>query len=227
MELLLNKMREMNKKPQKYHPLSQKFYPHPTSLRFSQKNHKQFELDKSNEYLKNRVQTAKGSYSCKKSLDDYEKIKYYESQILKNSRFYNPFLNYVTPHTFEKKLAKYLLTEEAKKDEERKTCYTSSNLWSSYGSRCNQMNNMSNSKSRKNNKSQNDFSNFSSSVNSRAFSALTRSSKKSITIERSIISAKDNENNNKIKKEENCEDNVDTNNNLKTTGIQTKEDYYY
>lgn len=225
MELLLNKMREMNKKPQKYHPLSQKFYPHPTSLRFSQKSNKQFELDKSNQYLKKRVQTAKGSYSCKKSLDDYEKIKYYESQILKNSRFYNPFLNYVTPHTFEKKLAKYLLSEEAKKDEERKTCYTSSNLWSSRGSRYSQINNLSDSKSKKSNKSQIDFSNFSGSANSRAFSALTRSSKKSITIERSIISAKDIKYENQNKKEKN-EDNADTNNNLKTTGIQTKEDYY-
>ena len=58
MELLLNKMREMNRKPQKYHPKSQKFFPHPSSLRFSSTSHKQYELDNANKYLKNKYPKA-------------------------------------------------------------------------------------------------------------------------------------------------------------------------
>lgn len=204
MEILLNKMREMNRKPQRYHPKSQKFYPHPTSLRFSTTSNKQYELDNANEYLYHRIETAKGSYGPKKSLKNYEKIKYYESQILKNSRFYNPFLNYVTPHTFEKKLTKYLLNEEAKKKEqqykndnqnfshsmgysgESRDTYDDTNYYYKSYSRP-----VSNSRRVQSGlRSFNDRSNTSSSFNSRAFSALSRSSKKTFTIERSIPSAK-------------------------------------
>lgn len=210
MELLLNKMREMNRKPQKYHPKSQKFFPHPSSLRFSSTSHKQYELDNANKYLKNRVKTAKGSYGSRESLQNYQKIQYYESQILRNSRYYNPFLNYVTPHTFEKKLAKYMLSENAKKEENYDTRNDKWNMRYSntYGN---------NSRPCSKSKRSFDVSNCSSSINSRAFSALTRSSKKSITIERSIISVKD-----KSNKKEDKENNIETNA-YKSTGALTKE----
>ena len=62
-----------------------------------------------------------------------------------------------------------------------------------------------------------DVSNCSSSINSRAFSALSRSSKKSITIERSVISVKD-----KGDKKEDKESNIESNM-YKSTGALTKE----
>ena len=128
---------------------------------------------------------------------------------MRNSRYYNPFLNYVTPHTFEKKLAKYMLSENAKKE----NVDTRNDKWNmrysnTYGNK---------SRPCSNNKRSFDVSNCSSTINSRAFSALSRSSKKSITIERSIISVKDKSNN-----KENKEYNVETNA-YKSTGALTKE----
>ena len=185
MQLLLNKMRLMNKKPQQYHPKSQKFFPHPPSLRFSETSHKQFEIDKSNEYLYGRISTAKGSYTADKQLQSYERSKYYESQILKNSKYSNPFLNYVTPHTYEKKLYKYILSENKRKQEEAED-----NIYTRYNTSYNERgysassNNRSKSKGKEASKS---------SFNERALSALSRNSNKTITIERSVISAKSRE----------------------------------
>ena len=185
MQLLLNKMRLMNKKPQQYHPKSQKFFPHPPSLRFSETSHKQFEIDKSNEYLYGRISTAKGSYTADKQLQSYERSKYYESQILKNSKYANPFLNYVTPHTYEKKLYKYILSENKRKQEEAED-----NRYKRYNTSYNERgysassNNRSKSKGKECSKS---------SFNERAFSALSRNSNKTITIERSVISARSRE----------------------------------
>ena len=75
--LVLNKIREKYKKPGQYHPDSMKFFPHPSSLRFSAAGHKQFEIDKSNEYLNGRIKKIKNGksvYNCSDSLSKYERL---------------------------------------------------------------------------------------------------------------------------------------------------------
>ena len=116
--LVLSKIREKYKKPGQYHPDSMKFFPHPSSLRFSAAGHKQFEIDKSNEYLKgriNRIKSGKSMYNSGVSLKKYEKLKKIEDNICNNSRYTNINLCFVTPRLYQKRL--YKLIE--KKDKEK------------------------------------------------------------------------------------------------------------
>ena len=115
--LVLNKIREKYKKPGQYHPDSMKFFPHPSSLRFSAAGHKQFEIDKSNEYLNGRIKKIKNGksvYNCSDSLSKYERLVKIENNIIKNSRYTNINLNFVTPRIYEKRL--YKLIEDKKKE---------------------------------------------------------------------------------------------------------------
>ena len=116
--LVLTKIREKYKKPGQYHPDSIKFFPHPTSLRFSAAGHKQFEINKSNEYLKgriNKIKIGKSIYNSEASLKKYERLKKIEDNICKNSRYRNINLCFVTPRQYERRL--YKLIE--KKDKEK------------------------------------------------------------------------------------------------------------
>ncbi len=116
--LVLNKIREKYKKPGQYHPDSIKFFPHPSSLRFSAAGHKQFEIDKSNEYLKgriNKIKSGKSVYNSGVSMKKYERLKKIEDNICKNSRYTNINLYFVTPRLYERRLHKLI----AKKDKEK------------------------------------------------------------------------------------------------------------
>lgn len=112
--LLIRKLIEMEKKPQQYHPKSQKFYPHPVSLRFSKTSSKHHEYDNANEYLKKRIDSAKSVYSRYKSLKDYQKNVYIENLLLKNSKHYNPYMNFATPDMFQRNLCQRLMTSHGK-----------------------------------------------------------------------------------------------------------------
>jgi hypothetical protein len=115
--ILLNKMRDWTKNHRQYHPKNQKFFPLPTSLRLSTTRQRQHHIDTENKLMLKRIQSAKGCYSNEKFKKDYEKVKYYREQLMKNSRYTNPCLTYVTPHTYEKKLYKYIQKKEDEKKE--------------------------------------------------------------------------------------------------------------
>ena len=117
MNILLNKMRDWEKNHRQYHPKNQKFFPLPTSLRLSTTSQRQHHIDTENKLMFKRIQSAKGCYSNDKFKKDYEKVKYYREQLMKNSRYTNPCLTYVTPHTYEKKLYKYIQKKEDEKKE--------------------------------------------------------------------------------------------------------------
>ena len=117
MNILLNKMRDWEKNHRQYHPKNQKFFPLPTSLRLSTTSQRQHHIDTENKLMFKRIQSAKGCYSNDKFKKDYEKVKYYREQLMKNSRYTNPCLTYVTPHTYEKKLYKYIEKKEDEKKE--------------------------------------------------------------------------------------------------------------
>jgi hypothetical protein len=119
MNILLNKMRDWEKNHRQYHPKNQKFFPLPTSLRLSTTSQRQHHIDTENKLMFKRIQSAKGCYSNDKFKKDYEKVKYYREQLMKNSRYTNPCLTYVTPHTYEKKLYKYIQKKEDEKKEKQ------------------------------------------------------------------------------------------------------------
>lgn len=108
--LLMKKLIEMERRPQQYHPKTQKFYPHPTSFRFSKTSSKHHEYDNLNDYLKKRIASAKTVYSRDKSLKNYERNVYVENLLLKNSKHYNPYMNFCTPDMFQRSLYERVMT---------------------------------------------------------------------------------------------------------------------
>jgi len=108
-DLIVKKLREMSNKPTKYNPLSMKFGKHPGSQRFSKTSNKQIEIDRSNQYLKEKIKkikNGKGFYNTEDSLNRYIKLKKIEDNICSNSRFRNLFIDVITPHTYEKRVLK-------------------------------------------------------------------------------------------------------------------------
>jgi hypothetical protein len=55
--------------------------------------------------------SARTSYSVKSNLRDYEKHKYYENLLLKNTNFVNPNLKFETPFKFKLKLTESIMTK--------------------------------------------------------------------------------------------------------------------
>ena len=117
-DLIVKKLREMSNKPTKYNPLSMKFAKHPGSQRFSKTSNKQIEIDRSNQYLKDKIRkikSGKGFYNTEDSMNRYIKLKKIENNICLNSRFRNFFIDVVTPHTYEKRI-RNLFNEKDRKD---------------------------------------------------------------------------------------------------------------
>ncbi|MCQ2817013.1 MAG: hypothetical protein MJ252_07085 [archaeon] len=98
-------MKEMKRKPQRYHPLSQKFFPHPGCSREVSRKLEDKRIQEENEALIKRLEERKyisGPYSFDRSETNYQKQLYYRAQILKRGSSSNPFLNYVTPREYQR-----------------------------------------------------------------------------------------------------------------------------
>ena len=134
MNLLLKKMYEMKKKPQSYHPLSQKFYPHPGCSREVSRKLENKRIQEENDELIKRLEERKyvyGPYSYNKTEPNFQRQRYYRAQILKRGCVSNPFLNYVTPREFQRNFLSYLNTPtqgNRRNASENKTMYNST--WS-------------------------------------------------------------------------------------------------
>ena len=112
MGLLLNKMYEMKKKPQQYHPQSQKFFPHPSGSKTNVKG-EQRRIIEGNAYMMKRMKdllNINGPYSFGKSEIGFKKQQYYRSQILKSRINSNPYLNYITPGEYKDRFFKTMNT---------------------------------------------------------------------------------------------------------------------
>lgn len=101
----------MKKKPQPYHPASQKFFPHPGSSKEVTRRMENKRIQEENNELIKRLEERKyiyGPYSYNKSEPNFQQQRYYRSQILKRGSVANPFLNYVTPREFQRNFLFYM-----------------------------------------------------------------------------------------------------------------------
>lgn len=111
LRLLENKYREMYRKNNSYHPKSQKFFPHPSSLRFSNNTQSYYELEHQNLYLGKKlamIRKKRSTYSAGPYLKNHQYLAYIGKNINQNSKYKNMFLDLVTPHTYEKRLYKLI-----------------------------------------------------------------------------------------------------------------------
>lgn len=110
MGLLLNKMYEMKRHPQQYHPKSQKFFPHPAGKR-PNKGEEIKKIQDGNNYLIKKLEDRlyiNGPYCMPNFEKSFQKHLYYRQQILNSGARKNPYLHFATPKEFQRSFYTYM-----------------------------------------------------------------------------------------------------------------------